>query len=978
MPAHDLIGQMNHVVVAPDKFKGTLTAAQVAAHVAAGLGRARPGLTIVQVPVADGGDGTVDAAEAAGFRRVEIGVRGPDAREADRARPRRRGLHRRRRGAGHRARRQAPGLLGGRTPAGRGGAGPAGPRRRLPAQGPGRHRGDRGHRRGQPAARAAWRRRGLRAAEGRLLAGCRVPRGRPRALGGRGRAVVRLREAGRAWRRGGGRPRLRGARLPPRHHAARHRADAGPAVVRRPAVRRAPGHHRRGRARHPDAARQGPGRGGPRDRRGRTGPAGGGGGGRVFTNPRPAPLGGHRACLHPRRHRARPGPLPRAGRPPARGTGRAHRPRLALALTRRQPPHLAYLTGSPAGAGVAAGQISWATSRRGGEPIANYPGRKSPSAPAPAAPEITSPGPRERHRIWSTAIVIVAYFGLSIIPYWGFWTAGGTRIAGKGGDLPTDAWFLDWVAYALVHLHNPLVTDWGNYPYGVNGVTNLSMPLLGVLGTPVTLAFGAFVTTTLFFTLAFPLSALSGYVLMRRWVRWRPAAFAGGLLYGFSPYLVAHGGSHLNLVFVPLPPLIFGVLCHIASDRPHRAWPSGAALALLCVAQFLISAEILVSTVIVGAFGLAIAAAVNRDAARHRWKDAAAAVGIASAITAVLLAYPLWLLTAGPARVSGPVQETSLYRGNLLAPLIPDSSLQFKAAGWLPLANTFSGTTSENGLYTGLLLLVVLIAGAIALRHRPAMKVAALTTIAAFVMSLGSRLTVGRYVWTAVPLPEAALTHLPVLDNTIAARYSLYVMLGAAMIFALTIEALRERLRRDGRHPERAVAAACAALACLALLPLVPAWPYWTRIAQVPRYFSSALVTAVPPGSVAVLYPFPAAGDAIPMLWQVAADMRFKSPGGRFLIPAPGSVGTTASDEQTLTGQTLGRLASGQTPALTPALRQALRDQLRSWEVRAVLVQSAGRDQRLVRPDARGLARRAQSKMAMDPGQYGLLSFLRN
>ncbi len=68
---------MSHVVVAPDKFKGTLTAAQVAAHVAAGLGRVRPGLNTVQVPVADGGDGTVDAAEAAGFRRIDIGVRGP-------------------------------------------------------------------------------------------------------------------------------------------------------------------------------------------------------------------------------------------------------------------------------------------------------------------------------------------------------------------------------------------------------------------------------------------------------------------------------------------------------------------------------------------------------------------------------------------------------------------------------------------------------------------------------------------------------------------------------------------------------------------------------------------------------------------------------------------------------------------------------------------------------------------------------------
>jgi glycerate 2-kinase len=68
---------MSHVVIAPDKFKGTLTAAQVAAHVAAGLGRACPGLETVRVPVADGGDGTVDAAEAAGYRRVEMGVRGP-------------------------------------------------------------------------------------------------------------------------------------------------------------------------------------------------------------------------------------------------------------------------------------------------------------------------------------------------------------------------------------------------------------------------------------------------------------------------------------------------------------------------------------------------------------------------------------------------------------------------------------------------------------------------------------------------------------------------------------------------------------------------------------------------------------------------------------------------------------------------------------------------------------------------------------
>jgi glycerate 2-kinase len=71
---------MSHVVIAPDKFKGTLSAREVAAHVAAGLAAARPGTETVAIPVADGGDGTVDAAVAAGYRRVELGVRGPVGR----------------------------------------------------------------------------------------------------------------------------------------------------------------------------------------------------------------------------------------------------------------------------------------------------------------------------------------------------------------------------------------------------------------------------------------------------------------------------------------------------------------------------------------------------------------------------------------------------------------------------------------------------------------------------------------------------------------------------------------------------------------------------------------------------------------------------------------------------------------------------------------------------------------------------------
>ena len=65
------------VVVAPDKFKGSLPAVEVADAIAAGLRAEWPTAELVTIPVADGGDGTLDAAVAAGFRRVPVTVDGP-------------------------------------------------------------------------------------------------------------------------------------------------------------------------------------------------------------------------------------------------------------------------------------------------------------------------------------------------------------------------------------------------------------------------------------------------------------------------------------------------------------------------------------------------------------------------------------------------------------------------------------------------------------------------------------------------------------------------------------------------------------------------------------------------------------------------------------------------------------------------------------------------------------------------------------
>lgn len=71
---------MTRVLVAPDKFKGSLTAAEVADALADGLTAGDPSWQVVTAPVADGGDGTVAAVVASGWQPVTVATTGPTGR----------------------------------------------------------------------------------------------------------------------------------------------------------------------------------------------------------------------------------------------------------------------------------------------------------------------------------------------------------------------------------------------------------------------------------------------------------------------------------------------------------------------------------------------------------------------------------------------------------------------------------------------------------------------------------------------------------------------------------------------------------------------------------------------------------------------------------------------------------------------------------------------------------------------------------
>lgn len=72
---------MTTVLVAPDSFKGTASARAVARALACGWAEVRPGDRCLELPLADGGEGTLDALESAvpGSRRIAV----PDATTYD-------------------------------------------------------------------------------------------------------------------------------------------------------------------------------------------------------------------------------------------------------------------------------------------------------------------------------------------------------------------------------------------------------------------------------------------------------------------------------------------------------------------------------------------------------------------------------------------------------------------------------------------------------------------------------------------------------------------------------------------------------------------------------------------------------------------------------------------------------------------------------------------------------------------------------
>jgi len=547
---------------------------------------------------------------------------------------------------------------------------------------------------------------------------------------------------------------------------------------------------------------------------------------------------------------------------------------------------------------------------------------------------------RAQRRLTTTASLLV-YLVLSVLANWNAWSRGLSRVLPPSQDPKLYMWYLTWTPFSLVHGFNPFFTDWVNYPFGVNLADNTPAIPLGLVSSPLNFLFGPVAQYNILSTVCFFTAAASAYVLIGRWVAWRPAAFVGGLLFGFSPYMVGQGYGHVNLQFTAFVPLFALLLDEILVRQTRSPVRLGVLLGLLTVLQYLVSSEILATVAVTAVTGLVVLILLNPRAVAGRWLPALTSLVTGGGLAAVLMAYPVWYSFRGAEHVT-PQNATGVYRADLLGAILPTSNEILSPAHYQAIADGLVGNLAENATYLGIPLIAIMVATAIVCRRSKLAVFALIMAVLTLLFSMGSPMLVDHH-HTVVVLPGIVFRSLPLLKLVLPVRFSLYVALFAAILLALCVDRVRGWSGwSDWSSGWGLRSAAAGVVAAVALVPLIPSLPYQVADVDTPAFFTSAAVDVIPQSSVAIVYPMTTPQNADALLWQASAHMRFKVPSYYGYIPTPGT-GVAEYYGQTFTFNVLNEIASlGNVVALTPVLRATLLAQWRQWHVGSIVVASQG------------------------------------
>jgi len=375
-------------------------------------------------------------------------------------------------------------------------------------------------------------------------------------------------------------------------------------------------------------------------------------------------------------------------------------------------------------------------------------------------------------------------------------------------DVASYVWDLWWVPHQLVHLGNPWFTSHMAAPVGIQLGFDTTMPLAGLIMSPVTLVFGPSASFNLLTILMPGLLCYVMYRAARLWLRSQPGAIAAGAFFGLSSMLAEQDWAHLNIVAGTLfLPMTVEAAVRLRR-RPGRR--QAVILGLVLGACLLVNQESAVMAVILAALLLI------PWLARHPGRDRLVPLAIGGAI-ALVLASPQLIAMAQQARSGGTVVDPHLLAvtskkygvglGDLFAPAQRVGYYGLHQLAAASASSPLKGPTAEAMPMFGLLLAVLAVLGlAVSWRRRSAWLLAALWLGCAW-LALGASLHIVKVqhvpfqqTWNGVlvspVMPYTWLMRLPVLSAFREAdRFAILGLVGAALLAGAAVDWLRYHAR---------------------------------------------------------------------------------------------------------------------------------------------------------------------------------------
>jgi hypothetical protein len=487
------------------------------------------------------------------------------------------------------------------------------------------------------------------------------------------------------------------------------------------------------------------------------------------------------------------------------------------------------------------------------------------------------------------------------------------------GDASLPIWANGWALYAVSHLHNPLFSSAVWAPRGMNLLANTTQIGLAIVFIPVTWVLGPIGAYNAQLIVLPVVSGVAMVIALRPWVRSPWAAWWGGLVWAFSPVVLASDVlGYSQYIYLATPPLLFWLAADLV--RFHKMSPRTVGLLAGCTLTFqlLVGTELLLITLTT--FGLVAVVAGATWLVRRR-------PAVCSTLRRAGRAVPWFLVVVIPLAVPlvvfasfGPEHVLAWVHGRYL---LTANQHSYGAFVTHPVDTSQLDpwpAVSPAMVYAGPTLLLVVAAITLWRARERIVRVLAAVAI------VGAWLSQGR---AAVLHPWLLLWNLPVIHNVIASRFIVMMWFGVAALVGLGL---------DRAMHARVVVRPVVRLAVAALFPVLAltqladaAIPATHLVIQSPQR-DVALTMIATPGSTPTVLTFPYPHDGRNLLQQAGSSFPYRLIGGwgRSRVPV--------DTREAAGANVLEELAEGLSTQPTPAQLEMMRAVITQWGVSDIIV----------------------------------------